>query len=110
MGKADFYQSGDWNATCSMCGGKFKASQLVRHWQGLYRCSKCWEPRQPQDFVRATSDVQTVPWSQPQTDIDIEICTINGMTAIPGAAIPGCSIPGRLVPIDLSSPPFETIV
>ena len=64
-GHADFYAPGDWNAVCYECGRKFKASELKRHWQGYYVCSKHWEPRQPQDFVRGVQDVQTPPWTQP---------------------------------------------
>ena len=64
-GPNDYYASGDWNAICYECGRKFKASQLKRHWQGYYVCTKHWEPRQPQDFVRGVQDVQTPPWAQP---------------------------------------------
>lgn len=65
-GRADYLLLGDWNAACSMCGRKRKASQLVRNWQGLYRCPSHNEPRQPQDFVRNVKDVMTVPWAQPE--------------------------------------------
>ena len=64
-GKADYLALGDWNAQCYECGRKFKASQLIRHWQGYYVCKDHWEPRQPQDFVRAVPDQQTPPWTQP---------------------------------------------
>lgn len=84
---------GDWNVACSMCGRKLKASQAVKNWQGQYRCPEHNEPRQPQDFVRAVPDVQSVPFSQPETDIDIYVCSINGVSAIPDEAIPDCSIP-----------------
>lgn len=94
-GRADFYQPGDWNVSCSMCGRKRKASQLVRNWQGLWRCPEHNEPRQPQDFVRGTQDVQTVPFSQPETDLDIQICTLNGQSAIAGFAIAGCMLAGN---------------
>mgnify|MGYP001560073493 CR=1 FL=1 len=96
-GKADYLALGDWNATCSMCGRKFKASQMVKNWQGLYRCPLHNEPRQPQDFVRGVQDIQTVPWAQPPTDIDILICTPNGLSAIPDFAIPDCSIPDNII-------------
>ena len=66
MGKADYYKPGDWNSVCYECGMKFKASSLKRHWQGYYVCPEHWEPRQPQDFVRAQADTQTPPWAQPQ--------------------------------------------
>ena len=65
MGKADYLALGDYNARCSMCGAKFNASQLVRNWQGMYRCRKCNEPRHPQDYVKAVPDIQTPPWTQP---------------------------------------------
>jgi len=64
-GQADYLALGDWNARCSMCGAKFKASQLVRNWQGMMRCKRCNEPRHPQDFVRGIPDIQTPPWTQP---------------------------------------------
>lgn len=71
-GKADYLALGDWNAVCFECGRKFKASQLLRNWQGYWVCSKHWEPRHPQDFVRAIPDIQTPPWVQPmQADIFI---------------------------------------
>lgn len=65
MGQADFLKLGDWNAQCYMCGRKFKASTMKRHWQGYYVCKDDWEPRHPQDFVRGTKDIQTPPWTQP---------------------------------------------
>jgi hypothetical protein len=67
MGRADYLELGTWNATCSLCGSKYKANELKKHWTGWYRCTDCWEPRQPQDFVRGVQDVQTVPWSQPES-------------------------------------------
>jgi len=94
-GKADYLELGDWNVACSMCGRKFKASQMVKNWQGMWRCPAHNEPRHPQDFVRGVQDIQTVPFAQPEIDIDIQICTFNGISAIPGYAIPGCMIPGR---------------
>lgn len=96
-GRADFFSPGDWNVACSMCGRKRKASSMVKNWQGLWRCPEHNEPRQPQDFVRAVPDVQSVPFSQPETDIDIQICSFNGGSAIPHYSIPGCMIPGRSV-------------
>lgn len=102
-GKADFYQEGDWNAVCSICGREFKASQLRKHWQGMYRCSDCWEPRHPQDFVKGVKDIQSPPWTQPPIDAFTVFCSFNGQSAIPGYAIPGCMIPGRAT-FDPNSP------
>lgn len=64
MGRADFLRLGDYNAVCYQCGFKRKGSYLVRNWQGYYACPEHNEPRQPQDFVKAVPDMQTVPWAQ----------------------------------------------
>lgn len=102
------YKEGDWNATCSMCGGDFKASELIQHWQGMFRCRRCWEPRHPQDFVRAGRPEKSVPWIQNPPDVDItDICTLEGRTAVPGYAIPICSLPsftGGVIPPYTGSP------
>ena len=66
MGQADFLRLGDYNAQCYECGRKFKFGDLKRHWKGYYVCSQDWEERQPQDFVRGSSDAQTVPYAQPE--------------------------------------------
>jgi len=92
-GRADYLAEGDWNAACSMCGRKRKASEMVKNWQGFWRCPEHNETRHPQDFVRSVPDIQTPPWVQPQTDVDIDICTFNGVSAIPDYAIPDCSLP-----------------
>ena len=61
-----YFRMGDHNAICDGCGFKFKFSQLRKDWQNFYMCHKCWEPRHPQDFVRAVKDRQSVPVSRPQ--------------------------------------------
>ena len=99
MGRADYLALGDWNALCYECGQKFKASMLKRHWQGYRVCPKHWEPRQPQDFVRAIPDIQTPTWAQPPTEIFGALCTPNGSSAVPGEAEPGCMFPGYLSPM-----------
>lgn len=91
-GPNDYLDLGGWNAVCSMCGGKFKASQLIRHWQGMYRCERCWEPRQPQDFVRGVPDIQTPPWVQPRSIANVAVCTPNSITAIADWAAADCAI------------------
>ena len=94
-GPADYYEPGDWNALCSLCGAKRKASWMVKNWQGYWRCPEHNEPRQPQDFVRGEQDIQTVPWAQPPSSNYIVFCDINDSCGIPGIGIPGCMIPGN---------------
>lgn len=92
-GRADYWSPGDYNASCSMCGRKRKASTMVKNWQGLYRCPEHNEPRQPQDFARGVKDVMTVPWAQKETDVLTYVCTPNGQSALPDVGIPDCMIP-----------------
>src|ERR1700686_3666935 len=94
-GRADYLFLGDWKAVCSLCGRKRKASELVQNWQGFWRCPEHNEARNAQDFVRGIPDIQTPPWVQPQKDINIQVCSFNGCSGIPGWAMPGCSVPGR---------------
>lgn len=68
-GRADYLDLGSWNARCSMCNFKRKAGELVKNWQGQWRCPVHNESRQPQDFVRAVPDVQTPPWVQPGGEV-----------------------------------------
>lgn len=67
MPRLTYYSSGSWNATCDQCGRGFKFDQLQLRWDGAWVCrDTCWEPRQPQDFVRAVKDVQGVPVARPR--------------------------------------------
>jgi hypothetical protein len=93
-GRADFFKGGDFNAYCSECGRKRKASDLVRNWQGMYRCPEHNEPRQPQDFVRSVPEQIGTPWAQILANADFTLfCSMNGCSAIPDWAMPDCSLP-----------------
>lgn len=98
-GKADHLDLGDYNAVCFECGRKFKASMLMKHWQGYFVCESCWEPRQPQDFARAVPDNQTPPWVQPMPAWQGGTqCFPNGQTSYPDDAIPDCVMPDYVSP------------
>ncbi len=103
-GKADYLELGEWNVACAECGRKFKSSMVVKNWQGLWKCPEHNEPRHPQDFVRAVPDIQTVPFSQPETDAFAAFCTPNGITAIIDYAVVDCVI------IDYIAPSFDPSV
>lgn len=38
-----YLRLGDWNAICDVCGQKYKASQLMKRWDGLMVCKEDWE-------------------------------------------------------------------
>ncbi len=91
------FVSGDWNAVCDSCGFQFKASQLKRRWDGFMVCSKDYETRHPQDFVRAFPESHPIPFSRDPVDIFLErdMCTVSGRSAVAGYAIAGCSVAGN---------------
>lgn len=100
LGRADYYEEGDWNAICSMCGRKRKASTLVKNWQGMWRCEIHNEPRHSQDFVRGVPDVQTPPWAQRPADRFIAIgCTPVTQSALAGIGVSGCAKAGFASPL-----------
>ncbi len=48
--------SGDYKAICDICGFLKKGSACRMRWDGFFCCyPDCWEPRQPQDFIRTIS-------------------------------------------------------
>lgn len=99
---------GCWNVLCDVCGFKFKNVDLLKRWDGLMVCKACWEPRHPQDFIRAIPDMQKVPWTRPEATnqfvADTTLCTIETMSAVPGVGTPGCIVPG-FTP-DLENPTY----
>lgn len=100
-GPADHLELGTWNAICDRCGGKFKAHQLTKTWDGLMVCSRDWEARHPQDFARGRDgpDPAPVPWTRPRgTPTFVVLCTPDGRTAIPGIALPECVRPSYIDP------------
>src|SRR6266404_4604764 len=91
-GRADYQKPGTWNARCSMCFAKRKADEMVRNWQGMYRCKEHDETRHPQDFVRTVQDNPSVPWSQPGGTTFVTLCDVFGITSVAGYAVAGCSV------------------
>jgi hypothetical protein len=99
LGRADHLELGTWNAVCYQCGRKNKANTLVKNWQGYWACPEHNEVRQPQDFVRASSDTENPPWTQPMpAPIFVGVCGPNDQSAIAESAVAGCVIAGYVSP------------
>lgn len=62
----NLYRPGDFYLICDECGFKVRASETRKRWDGRRVCSKDWEPRHPQDFVRGRRDKQRVPEPRPE--------------------------------------------
>lgn len=93
------YVPGAWNVDCAQCCRKFKNYELSRDWRGVYLCRSCWDPRHPQDFVRAAAERPGVPWTQDfNTVVQVAVCTPNGQSAVPDCAVPNCAVPSYIHP------------
>ena len=66
---SNYYKKGDWNAVCAICGFKYKASQLIKNWKGLYVCREDWEPRHQQDYLKARKEDNTLPFTRPENTL-----------------------------------------
>ena len=60
------------------------STDLRKRWDGMMVCSRDWETRHPQDFVRAKIDIQAPPWTRPQSsDTFIVVQTIVQVDPVP---------------------------
>lgn len=50
------WQAGNHWAECQRCGFEYRQKELKKEWTNLIVCPDCYEPRHPQDFVRAAPD------------------------------------------------------
>lgn len=76
-----YLKLGEWNAVCDRCGFEFKSGQLRREWTGQRVCSKCFEHRHPQEFLKGKIDRQAPPWVRPEpADIDVSPGSGNEVT------------------------------
>lgn len=60
------YKHGDHNVICDYSGFKVKRSDCRLTWDGYLVRKDLWEPRHPQDFLKARGDKQSVDISRPE--------------------------------------------
>jgi len=60
------YIPGNFYRVCDLCGQKYRQSETRKDWQGLWLCPKDYEPRHPQDLIRAKKDKQSVTEPRPE--------------------------------------------
>lgn len=66
MRKEWAYIPGDYYMICDVCGEKHRKSEMKQRWDNLWVDKRCWNPRQPQDFVQARTDIISVPVARPR--------------------------------------------
>lgn len=97
---------GDYNAVCDSCGRKFKASSLLKRWDGLFVCKDDYEIRHPQLSLRVHGDKQTVPIPRPDQVIDtfIQVCYVWQSSGYADLATADCAR------ADNNSIPYKTLL
>ena len=65
MPNTSYFEAGSYNMACDECGRTFKSSSMRKRWDGAWVDSACYEPRHPQDFIRAVKDDPSVPVCRP---------------------------------------------
>lgn len=79
--------AGAWWVECPLCGLDVMDDDMMEMWDGRWRCKACWEPRHPQDFVRARADRIAVPGftNSPSPDqfVDVEFAADTADDALP---------------------------
>ena len=73
-----YYKPGDNYFLCPVCGFKVRVSKGRMRWDKVFVCLDCWEPRHPQEMVRARADKIKPDISVPEpTDTFIEVTDIT---------------------------------
>ncbi len=87
------WKPGRWSAICDVCGFRFHSDALRDRWDGLKVCQKDWEPRHPQDFLRARTERITPPWVRPEAEDNFDnapACYVYTVSAYAGLGTAGC--------------------
>lgn len=61
----DNFILGDSKSCCDVCGFDYKQSQLRKRWDGAMVCEPDWEPRHPQDSLKARPERNNVKDARP---------------------------------------------
>ena len=84
------WELGKWLVICERCARKRVSDEVAKEpWTNLMVCKDtCWEPRHPQEFIRAKPDPQGVPFTSPEatdreTNIDYDTTTGTQNHTIP---------------------------
>jgi len=73
------YIPGDYYVICDVFGFKVRASDTRKRWDNARVCSKDWETRHPQDYVRGRRDRQRV--ADPRSEAADTFLDIGDVTA-----------------------------
>ena len=77
------YHPGDYKVICDQCGITYLRSECSTDWKNRIVCDRgCWEPRHPQEFVRAKPDITRVADARPDVSYDSAETTLSASASI----------------------------
>jgi len=92
----NYYAQGQWNFICDICGQKKKSGDVRLRWDGLRVCRQDWEPRHPQDLLRAKPEKAPPPWVRPEApDVYLRVCNMITSSGYAGLGAAGCMQAGN---------------
>ncbi len=83
MPRHNWFEPGQWNFVCDICGQVYKSAELRRGFGASLDavvCPSCQTPQQPQDFVRVFPDNQSVPVARPRVFLTAPLVIFYGYT------------------------------
>jgi len=80
------YRAGSHWADCQRCDFQHRSEDLQEEWNGLWVCEDCYEPRHPQDFLRAKEDkiAADEPLNNPDTSNCVSVTFAETFTVAEG--------------------------
>ena len=86
----DTWSLGKWLVLCDRCGFERTNDKLKKEWTGLMVCADtCWEPRHPQDFVRAKPEENKVTYTRPEpADQFVSVTYVDSSVGVQETTIP----------------------
>jgi hypothetical protein len=91
LNRLNGWKSGQWLATCDVCGFVYHSSKLKKRWDNLMVCKEDYEERHPQDFLRARPETAFPEWTRPEPpDEFLAVCNPLTASAHWGTSSWGC--------------------
>lgn len=93
-------RSYEYNVLCPVCQFKYKASEMIRRWDGYWVCKYDWETRHPSDFYTTKPDAHPLPFVYSDnngTDVSpthsgaVLTCNVLRRQPLVGIGIVGCA-------------------
>ena len=98
------FRLGQWLVICDRCGFKRYSDQVIKTWDNFYVCAPstgrtCWETRHPQEFLRASPEDMSVPFSRPRpADTFTSVDTVASTVGVQDTRIPSGTFDNSIDP------------